>query len=68
MSLHEHVDSLRAKHARLEQQIDEEQHRPLPDSSLLLKLKREKLRLKDAIERLQDDSEMETSRASAALN
>ena len=50
MSLHEHVDSLRAKHARLEQQIDEEQHRPLPDSTVLLKLKREKLRLKEAIE------------------
>ncbi len=68
MSLHEHVDSLRAKHARLEQQIDEEQHRPLPDSIILVKLKREKLRLKEAIERLQDDSDMETSRESVVLN
>lgn len=68
MSLHEHVDSLRAKHARLEQQIDEEQHRPLPDSTILVKLKREKLRLKEAITRLQDDSDMDTSRPAVALN
>jgi len=68
MSLHEHVDSLRAKHARLEEQIDEEQHRPLPDNTILVKLKREKLRLKEAIERLQDDSEMETDRPSATVN
>ncbi len=68
MSLHEHVDSLRAKHARLEQQIDEEQHRPMPDNTILVKLKREKLRLKEAIERLQDDGDMETSRASVTLN
>jgi hypothetical protein len=68
MSLHEHVDSLRAKHARLEQQIDEEQHRPLPDSTVLVKLKREKLRLKEAITRLQDDSDMDTRRPSVTLN
>jgi hypothetical protein len=68
MSLHEHVDSLRAKHARLEQQIDEEQHRPLPDSTVLVKLKREQLRLKDAIEKLQYDSEMETDRLAVTVN
>lgn len=68
MSLHEHVDSLRAKHARLEQRIDEEQHRPLPDSTMLIKLKREKLRLKEEIERLQDDGELETSGHATTLN
>lgn len=68
MSLHEHVDSLRAKHARLEEQIDEEQHRPLPDSSVLVKLKREKLRLKEAIERLQHDDEDESERPSMTIN
>ncbi len=68
MSLHEHVDSLRAKHAQLEQQIDEEQHRPLPDSTTLIKLKREKLRLKEEIERLQDDGELETSGNTTTLN
>ena len=68
MSLHEHVDSLRAKHARLEEQIDEEQHRPLPDSTVLVKLKREKLRLKEAIERLQHDDEEECERPDMAMN
>ena len=68
MSLHEHVDSLRAKHARLEQLIDDEQHRPLPDSTILVRLKREKLRLKEEIERLQVDSELETDRPTATVN
>ena len=50
MSLQEHVDSLRAKHAILEQQIDDEQHRPLPNQMTLAQLKKEKLRLKEEIE------------------
>lgn len=52
MSLHEHVDSLRTKHATLEQMIDEEQHRPLPDQVTLTRLKREKLKIKEEIQRL----------------
>ena len=52
MALHEHVDSLRTKHARLEQLIDEELHRPLPDQAALSRLKKEKLRIKEEIERL----------------
>jgi hypothetical protein len=35
---------------------------------VLLKLKREKLRLKEAIEQLQDDSDLETERTAAAIN
>ncbi len=68
MSLHEHVDSLRAKHARLEEQIDEEQHRPLPDSTVLVRLKREKLRLKEEIERLEHDDEGESERPRVTMN
>ena len=52
MSTMEHVESLRSKHARLEQLIDEELHRPLPDQVALSRLKKEKLRLKEDIERL----------------
>lgn len=52
MSMHEHVDGLRSKHARLEQLIDEEMHRPLPDQAAISRLKKEKLRLKEEIERL----------------
>lgn len=51
MALQEHVDTLRAKHARLEQLIDEELHRPLPDQSTLSTLKRQKLKIKEEIER-----------------
>lgn len=50
MSLQEHVDTLRAKHAMLEEQIDAEQLRPLPDQLTLAQLKKEKLRLKEEIE------------------
>jgi len=52
MSLQEHVESLRAKHARLEQLIDEELHRPLADQATISRLKKEKLRVKDEIQKL----------------
>ena len=52
MTMQDYVDSLRSKHALLEQQIDAELHRPLPDQSTLTRLKREKLRIKDEIARL----------------
>lgn len=51
MPLPEHVDTLRSRHARLEQLIDEELHRPLPDQPTLSRLKKEKLKLKEEIER-----------------
>ena len=50
--MQDYVESLRGKHALLEEQIDEELHRPLPDQSILTRLKREKLRIKDEIARL----------------
>ncbi|SNB63448.1 hypothetical protein SAMN07250955_103335 [Arboricoccus pini] len=51
MAMQEHVDSLRSKHARLEQQIHDEMNRPLPDPAMLSRLKKEKLRIKEEIER-----------------
>lgn len=51
MAMQEHVDSLRTKHARLEQQIHDEMNRPLPDPTMLSRLKKEKLRIKEEIER-----------------
>lgn len=51
MSLLEHVDSLRAKKLQLEEMIDLEQHRPLPDQTILTRLKREKLKIKEQISR-----------------
>lgn len=52
MSIQEHVDSLRHKHAHLEHLIDEELHRPMPDQAVVARMKKEKLRLKEEIERL----------------
>ncbi|MDJ0970817.1 MAG: DUF465 domain-containing protein [Kiloniellales bacterium] len=49
MSMDDHVRALRAKHAALEQEIDEENQRPHPDDLHLAELKREKLRIKDEI-------------------
>ena len=44
-----HVEALASKHAALHARIDSEEHRPHPDEVLLHRLKKEKLRLKDAI-------------------
>lgn len=57
MSVQEHVDSLRNKHAHLEHLIDEELHRPLPDQTVLARMKKEKLRIKEEIERLRHPRE-----------
>lgn len=46
------IESLRVKHARLEAEIDREVHRPLPDDVHVAELKREKLRIKDLMQRM----------------
>ncbi len=46
-----HTEQLTARHARLEATLNEERRRPLPDSSRLTRLKREKLKLKEEISR-----------------
>ena len=43
------VEALASKHAALHARIDAEEHRAHPDSDLLAQLKKEKLRMKDAI-------------------
>jgi hypothetical protein len=57
MTMQDYVESLRSKHAYLERQIDDEMHRPLPDQSVLSRLKREKLRLKDEMVRVNGSEE-----------
>jgi hypothetical protein len=42
-------EALTSKHAALAAQINEEEHRPLPDMIKLHELKKEKLRLKDEL-------------------
>jgi hypothetical protein len=43
------VEDLASKHAALHALIDEEENRPHPDEELLHRLKKEKLRIKDAM-------------------
>lgn len=52
MSLESHVLTLRTKHADIDRTLDHEQGRPAPNSVVIKKLKVEKLRLKEEIERL----------------
>ena len=52
MSIRDRVDSLRARHAALEDQLENESHRPLPSSEELSRIKRAKLKIKDELMRL----------------
>ena len=53
MSLQSHIEVLKERHASLETRIADEDQRPRPDNDALARLKLEKLRLKDEMERLQ---------------
>lgn len=44
-----HMSALRIKHADLETKLEREEARPMPDSELILNLKKQKLHLKDVI-------------------
>jgi hypothetical protein len=56
MTVAEHVEALRAKHAALKQSVDEENQRPHPDEFRIAELKRQKLRIKDEIARLEAEA------------
>lgn len=47
------IEKLKADHAGLEQEIETELARPYPDSQHLADLKRQKLRIKDLLLRLE---------------
>lgn len=52
MSLQAHLDTLKERHAALELRISDEDQRPMPDAETLHRLKIEKLRVKEEMERL----------------
>jgi len=52
MSFEDRIESLRQKHQMVEGELRMETQRPLPDPTVVSKLKREKLKLKDEISRL----------------
>ena len=56
MTLQSHIETLKVRHAALETRIAEEDGRPQPDAPALAKLKREKLRLKEEMEKLRGES------------
>lgn len=53
MALSAHLEQLNAKHAKLEQQIQQEMRSPLPDTVLLTELKKQKLHIKDELSQKQ---------------
>ena len=52
MSLNTRLDALKERHASLETKIFDEDRRPQPDAEALTRLKVEKLRLKEEMERI----------------
>jgi hypothetical protein len=56
MTLQSHIEALKDRHASLETRIADEDHRPRPDTEALARLKLEKLRLKEEMERLRNQS------------
>ncbi len=53
MSLQARIDSLKGRHTSLDMRILAEDQRPRPDPQELSRLKLEKLRIKEEMERLQ---------------
>ena len=58
MSLQTRLETLKERHANLEMRIADEDQRPRPDSDVLMRLKLEKLRVKEEIERLRTQPEL----------
>lgn len=52
MSNDPRIDSLKARHHSLEETIETEEARPLPDELHIAELKKEKLRIKDELAQL----------------
>ena len=63
MSLQAHYAMVQEKHVKLESMIDAESHRPLPDIGMLQTLKKQKLLLKEELERIRS---LERQRQDAA--
>jgi hypothetical protein len=53
MSSQDRIEELRAQHRSLEQALGQENARPMPDEQAIHDLKRQKLRIKDAIAALE---------------
>ncbi len=56
MTRESHIEQLREKHSLLDKAITDEAHRPVPDTVKMTSLKRQKLRIKDEIVRMQSEA------------
>jgi hypothetical protein len=56
MSTQSRIESLSRRHSILDAKISDEGHRPLPDQRVLVRLKLQKLRLKEEMDRLRIQS------------
>ncbi len=52
ISTTDRIEVLKQKHASLETALEDENNRPMPNSSVVVNLKREKLAIKDELQRL----------------
>ena len=52
MTIEARIESLKERHASLETRIADEDHRPRPNDQVIGRLKMEKLRVKEELERL----------------
>ncbi|MGE4350736.1 MAG: YdcH family protein [Bdellovibrionales bacterium] len=57
MPLTARIESLKKRHAEIEQQLHNEETSPAQDETKVSKLKREKLSLKDEIAKLEEEQE-----------
>lgn len=53
MTTQPRINELKRRHTNLDQAIDSESHRPLPDEAALTDMKKQKLALKDEIKALE---------------
>ncbi len=56
MAVEAHLSELTERHRQLDRRIEEEMSRPYTDDLMIQELKRQKLKLKDQIMRIQSDS------------
>ena len=47
------IEKLKARHAELEQELDTEASKPFPDQTAVANIKKQKLKIKDQIARLE---------------
>jgi len=57
MNVQSRLSALKERHASLEMRIADEDQRPRPDAETLARLKREKLRVKEEMERLRSQEQ-----------